>query len=88
MRGRRALNGSTRGCDRTSNDPRNLQATDGPKNQKKGGRDAATGLPPNKDLPHHGSAARRKDRGKPAALNQTKPNPPGAAATTAKAPAP
>jgi hypothetical protein len=51
---------------------RNLQATDGPTNQKKGGRDAATGLPSNKDLPHHGSAAQRKDQGNPAALNQTK----------------
>jgi hypothetical protein len=28
-----------------ANDPRNLQATNGPTNQKKGGRDAATGLP-------------------------------------------
>jgi hypothetical protein len=31
-----------------ANDPRNLQATDGPTNQKKGDRDAATWLPPNK----------------------------------------
>lgn len=32
-----------------ANDPRNLQATDGSTNQQKGGRDAATWLPPNKD---------------------------------------
>jgi hypothetical protein len=31
-----------------ANDPLNLQATDGPTNQKKGDRDAATWLPPNK----------------------------------------
>jgi hypothetical protein len=30
-----------------ANDPRNLQATDGPTNQAKGDRDAATWLPPN-----------------------------------------
>ena len=71
-----------------ANDPRDLQATDGPTNQKKGGRDAATGLPSNKDLPHHGSAARGKDQGNAAALNQTTPNPPGAGAATAKTPAP
>ncbi|MBM7277115.1 DUF1524 domain-containing protein [Gordonia rubripertincta] len=32
-----------------ANDPRNLQAVDGPTNQKKGAGDAATWLPPNKD---------------------------------------
>src|ERR1700745_381555 len=31
-----------------ANDPRNRQATDGPTNEQKGGRDAATWLPPNK----------------------------------------
>lgn len=31
-----------------ANDPRNLQATDGPTNEKKGSGDAATWLPPNK----------------------------------------
>ena len=33
-----------------ANDPRNLQATDGPTNMKKGDGDAATWLPPNKDF--------------------------------------
>lgn len=32
-----------------ANDPRNLQATDGPTNQSKGDSDAATWLPPNKE---------------------------------------